>query len=228
VREWLKGLPAIPRLAVAAFDTGIAQKGWFPTGSAAAPIAMNLRRKQGRLVADPMRFDVVKTEGPLVEGALRRARVWGAELAQKTVSGSPEVAFAEPTGHRGLNRALGFWAAFWGLGAVAGAIGFLADVQGGIMGIPIEDLDDTPFDDFLIPGLLLLIAVGGSELLAAWALLRRWTRGPELLIVAGVVLVGWIIVQLTMIQFFFLQPLLLAVGVTMMLGGWVARVLRGT
>jgi hypothetical protein len=144
------------------------------------------------------------------------------------VDGPSQVTFEEPRGHRGLNSILGIWATFWGLAAVAGAIGFLSDVSGGNIGVPIEDLEDTPFDDFLVPGLILLLAVGGSELLAGFALLRRWVLGPELLLLAGAVLVGWIAVQMTMIQFSFLQPLLMVIGVTMMLGGWVARVLRGT
>lgn len=228
VREWLKQLPTAPGLRVAAFDTGIRQTGWFPTGSAAAPIATHLRRKQAKLIAAPERFAVVATEGPMAEGELSRAKRWGADLAQKMARGGAEVAFAEPVGHRGLNRGLGIFMALVGLSAVAGGTALLSDVQGGNMGFSVDDLDDTPFDDYLIPGLLLLIAVGGSQLLGGFALLRGWRRGPELAIVAGAVLAGWIAVQMTMIQFHFLQPLFLAIGLAIMLAGWTARVLRGT
>jgi len=228
VREWLRGLPAVPGLAVAAFDTGIVQRGWFPTGSAAAPIALNLRRKQARLIAAPERFGVVGSEGPLEEGQLSRAWQWGAELARKVASGALEVPFAAPTGDRRLNRWLGVATTIVGLTAVGGAIVLLADPSGDLMGLPAGELDDTPFDSYLNPALLLLFVVGESLLIAGVGLLKPWPRGSELAIAAGAVLVGWIVVQMTMIEFFFLQPLLLTVGLLIMVAGWIARVLRGT
>jgi hypothetical protein len=67
-----------------------------------------------------------------------------------------------------VRRALLGAEVFVGLNAVAGGVGLI--VNG--LGIPKDQLAGTPFDSFLIPGLLLSIVVGGSMLGAAWAV---WT-----------------------------------------------------
>jgi hypothetical protein len=78
VREWLAGLSrpdgAIP---AACFDTRLRSP--F-SGSAARAIRRRLRRL-GFRVENPARFTVTGTAGPLAEGELDRARLWGAELA---------------------------------------------------------------------------------------------------------------------------------------------------
>lgn len=55
---------------------------------------------------------------------------------------------------------------FSALTAIGGGVGVL--VTG--LGIPKSQLEGTPFDSFLVPGLLLAIAVGGSLATAAVSL----------------------------------------------------------
>jgi hypothetical protein len=98
------------------------------------------------------------------------------------------------------------------LNAVGGAVYGLAGAEE----VPREWLEGTPFRSYAIPSLILLVAVGGGMALA-WALLlvgSSWA--PEAAIAAGLVLVGWIVVQVALIVpdggFSWLQPTMLAAG----------------
>jgi hypothetical protein len=60
-----------------------------------------------------------------------------------------------------------------------------------------------------------------SPWLAAWAELRRWLRAGWLPVVAGVVLAGWIAVQVAMIGLGYpMQPSLFVAGVAIAGLGW--------
>lgn len=99
---------------------------------------------------------------------------------------------------------------FVALNAFAGGYYGLA----GAGGVPREWLAGSPFESYLVPSLVLAIVVGGSSLLAVLALgvRHRWSR--HLAALAGVVLVGWIAIQLAMIGFVsFLQPVMAIIGV---------------
>jgi hypothetical protein len=85
----------------------------------------------------------------------------------------------------------------WGVAAVGGSAGILAAPDGSVMSWDPDWLRHTPFDDWLVPGLLLLLV--GLVSLGAGALLGRdlvrrtsaaW-HGPAVLAVA-VVHVLWI------------------------------------
>ncbi|NPV87132.1 MAG: flavodoxin family protein [Anaerolineae bacterium] len=92
--EIKKLLGSIPRnglkgVKVAAFDTraeietvGSAVLTFFVKlfGYAAEPIAKQLQRKGGQLVAPPEGFFITDTEGPLKEGELERAARWASGL----------------------------------------------------------------------------------------------------------------------------------------------------
>ena len=77
MRAWLAALPAGHGRA-AAFDTRV--RG--PWGSAAPAIANELERSGYAPIGKPLGFIVSGKFGPLRDGELERARLWGAELAQ--------------------------------------------------------------------------------------------------------------------------------------------------
>jgi hypothetical protein len=107
--------------------------------------------------------------------------------------------------------------------AVGGAIYGLAGAEN----VPREWLEGTPFDSYLIPSLILLVAVGGSMGAAALALLTRRRCAPALSVVAGVILVAWITTQIVIIVpdggFSWLQPTMLAAGLLVAALGWRLR-----
>ncbi len=83
MRSWLKNLPAGHGLG-AGFETRI----WWSPGSSAKKIAKLLGEAGYQRVAEPERFIVEGTYGPLKEGELERARTWGQTLVRKA-SGAP-------------------------------------------------------------------------------------------------------------------------------------------
>jgi len=93
--------------------------------------------------------------------------------------------------------------------ALYGGIGLV----GSGLGMPLSWLEGTWFDSWVIPGILLLAIVALPMLAAAWAMWRRWPRASEVTIGAGALLAGWIVGQMSMVRYFFLQPVLLLLGV---------------
>lgn len=78
IREWLKGLPIrTSATQAAAFDTRVTSR---VTGSAARVVSRRLGRLDYPLVAAPEGFRVTGVRGPLIDGELDRARVWGMAL----------------------------------------------------------------------------------------------------------------------------------------------------
>jgi hypothetical protein len=98
------------------------------------------------------------------------------------------------------------------LNAIGGAWYGLAGAEN----VPREWLEGSPFDSYVFPSLILLLAVGGGMILAVAALLFGYSRAPELSLAAGFVLVGWIVVQVLIIVprggFIWLQPTMFVIG----------------
>ena len=115
---------------------------------------------------------------------------------------------------------------FQAVGALGGGAALMASPKGGIIKMPLSNLDGSPFKDFLIPGSILFVVLGVGPLVAAWVLIRRprstalesvnpfgheywgWTLSG----VVGVGLVIWIAVETLIVPYNFLQPLYAGVG----------------
>jgi hypothetical protein len=85
LRTWFKDLPKSSGGFGAAFDTRIDGPS-IVTGSAAKGIHKLLRRHRFEPLGRPASFVVEDSEGPLKEGELKRARRWGADLADMVVA----------------------------------------------------------------------------------------------------------------------------------------------
>ncbi len=79
--------------------------------------------------------------------------------------------------------------AFAALGAVAGGLALLA----GVIQFPLEQLQGTPFRDYTIPGLILVIVVGGSSLVATATVFLHREVAVLSSAAAGLIFAGWII-----------------------------------
>lgn len=106
---------------------------------------------------------------------------------------------------------------FQGLSGVAGGLGLVYDPSGSTMGLSPELLAASPFGDYLVPGLVLLLVLGVVPCVVAIALWnrRRWARIAGLFV--GGALVLWIGVQIALIGYRAEPPLQLvygAIGVT--------------
>jgi hypothetical protein len=96
--------------------------------------------------------------------------------------------------------------------AAAGAIYGLS----GAPGVPREWLADSPFRDYTVPSLVLGTAVGGSAAVAATTAWRADDDASGAAVVAGAVLMVWVVAQVGVIGLRSpLQPLMAGVGVAL-------------
>jgi hypothetical protein len=99
--------------------------------------------------------------------------------------------------------------AFMGL---AGVVSGPALVATNGLGMPVEWLAHSPFESYAIPGMV-LFAVGSANLAAAVALLLRHRWGPPLSFGAGLLWMGWFVVQVAVVGLVsWQQPVYFVVG----------------
>lgn len=97
----------------------------------------------------------------------------------------------------------------------------IARPDGAWMQMSISILTGTPFSNFLIPGIALGFAVGGSALFALIFVAFRRPFAQRLVLLSGIMLGGWITVQVLLIGasailqafYFFLAVILLVFGI---------------
>lgn len=70
----------------------------------------------------------------------------------------------------------------------------------GAIHLPLAFLEGAPFSDYTLPGLVMAIIVGGSALLAAVTLLAGHTAGVFMSALAGLILLGFEVVEVTTID----------------------------
>ncbi len=118
--------------------------------------------------------------------------------------------------NRGLSRGLGVFQTLIGLSAVAGGVGLAMDPTGASLGMSTAWLDGSPFPNFLIPGLFLLSVNGIGTLAGALLTLRAYRYAGEVAALLGVVMMGWITIQVLVISggagISWLQPFYFVVG----------------
>lgn len=104
---------------------------------------------------------------------------------------------------------------FIGLTAVAGGFALLVHW----IEFPIELLYGSPLRSYDVPGVVLMVVVGGSALVAAFAVRRRHPWAPEFSILAGMASIIWIAVEIAIVGLVgpVLQGLYFALGLVMIL-----------
>jgi hypothetical protein len=83
-----------------------------------------------------------------------------------------------------------------GIGALFGGGQFILAPDGHLLGLPLKMLAGTPFNSFLVPGLLLFTCVGVAPIAAAAITARRPAIVPLAALAVGVTLMGWITVEM--------------------------------
>ena len=95
--------------------------------------------------------------------------------------------------YRALSLILAAVLLFTGIISIASGIAMIA--TNGI-GIPLEYLEGTVFDSFLVPGLILAIVIAGVSILAGILLIKRKRYAIEASSSAGFALLIWIFVEM--------------------------------
>jgi len=91
--------------------------------------------------------------------------------------------------------------AFLGLGAVAAAIPMIVtSLRHSQTFMPLSLLQHSPFDSFLIPGIILLIANGLLAFFVLWRVAARKPLYGLWTVFQGCVLLGWLVVECLMLQ----------------------------
>lgn len=72
--------------------------------------------------------------------------------------------------------------------------------DGGIFNLPISLLKNTPFNNYMIPGILLALIVGGVNLVAIFYNLENHAKQYNWAMAGGFIISGWIIAQIILIK----------------------------
>jgi hypothetical protein len=110
--------------------------------------------------------------------------------------------------HTLVRIAIGVPEAFNALSAIGGGIVLLLGTYkdgvlieaGGRAQFPLEWLQHTPFSDYTIPALILMIGVGGSSLIGAVLVFTGREEGVLASVAAGLVMAGFIVVEVVMLK----------------------------
>ncbi len=107
-----------------------------------------------------------------------------------------------------------------GVSASVGGLLFIVDPSGNKLQMPTTWLKHSPFETFLIPGVILFSAIGIFSLLIAFLGVLKSRHYDKLVLLEGIILVGWIIIQVFMLQtVYFLHLILGAVGIILIVLG---------
>lgn len=97
-----------------------------------------------------------------------------------------------------------------GSSAVYGGVILMLNRANDPLGMPLEWLDDTPFRDYLVPGLTLFSVFGLGSFVVVFGVLRRRAWAWAAAIGLGVAQVVWIAVEVFFLRM--IQPLHIAYG----------------
>ncbi|MBK7429478.1 MAG: hypothetical protein IPI62_00670 [Bacteroidetes bacterium] len=109
---------------------------------------------------------------------------------------------------------------FNGIGAIYGGGNLIMHPDGSSLGITTEWLKYSPFDNFLIPGIILFVVNGLLSLFVLIAVITNSRFRGKLIFAEGVLLCGWILIQMIMLrEVNFLHITLGSVGILLVIIG---------
>ena len=124
------------------------------------------------------------------------------------------------TGNKIIRYALGILQIVVGITAVLGGFGLVSDPSGTKMNIPLEALKNSPFPNYLIPGLVLLLVIGVGHVFAGLATFLRHRYTGKLAVFFGAFLALYLIIEVWFIGLVnFSQPLYFVLGAVELIFG---------
>ncbi|HRD38153.1 MAG TPA: hypothetical protein PLC65_05940 [Bacteroidia bacterium] len=113
---------------------------------------------------------------------------------------------------------------FNGIGAIYGGGSLILHPDGSGLQMPLDILKSSPFSDFLIPGIVLFIVNGLGSFFALFTILFNQKKNYLFVIAEGVVLCGWIVIQIIMIkQLLTLHYVMFTTGVMLIVIGYLIK-----
>jgi hypothetical protein len=113
-----------------------------------------------------------------------------------------------------------------GSGAMYGGTQLMIDPSGKAIEMPFHWIRNTPFRDYFLPGLILFISNGLLSMATAASALIGYRHYIGHIFVQGSVYVGWIIIQMMLLQvIFWLQLLIAGIGLLLMLFAGIQNII---
>ncbi len=106
---------------------------------------------------------------------------------------------------------------FNGSSAVFGGMSLILYPDGSSIGLPLSLLEHSPFKDFLIPGLVLVLSNGIPGLIIFTMLISGSKRVSFLLRLQGIVLLIWLLIQIMMIRTLDIMQLIMGITALLMI-----------
>lgn len=102
-----------------------------------------------------------------------------------------------------------------GIGAFYGGLLLIIDPSGSKLGLPLSFLENSPFQNYLIPGVVLLIVNGVFSFVTLGILLFKNAYSHWFIIIQGLLLTGWIVFQIFFLRMFYppLHATFLIIGI---------------
>lgn len=114
------------------------------------------------------------------------------------------------------------------LGAISAGIGLMLEPDGSNLGMSVELLSKSPFQNFLIPGIVLLTFNGIGSLVGSFLSLKRHHLTSVATISLGVILIIWIGSQVYWLGLIsILQPFFFAIGLLEIFLGGILLINKG-
>jgi len=114
----------------------------------------------------------------------------------------------------------GILQAFIGVGAVVYGLLLIFDPSGNKASLPLELLSNSPFANYLIPGILLFLVNGVGNVVSSVLSFTKSTYAGYAGILFGLALIVWIFVQVMLIGYAsWLQPFYLVLGILELIFG---------
>ena len=109
---------------------------------------------------------------------------------------------------------------FNGIGAIYGGRNLIMHPDGSSLEITTEWLKYSPFDNFLLPGIILFVVNGLFSLFVLIAVITNSQFRGKLIFAEGILLCGWILIQMIMLrEVNFLHITLGSVGILLVIIG---------
>jgi len=129
---------------------------------------------------------------------------------------------------------------FLGINGLAGGILLIIKPEGSLLGMNVDWLNRSPFESYLIPGILLAFFLGVIPLVTFFGLIikknwrfanlfniyrnRYWAWSFSLY--TGIIAITWITVQLILTQYFWIQPVIIFIGLLILILTLVPEVMN--
>jgi len=111
---------------------------------------------------------------------------------------------------------------FNGTGAIYGGLNLMLHPDGSSLGLGLNWLKHSPFSNYLVPGIVLFISNGLFSLFVFYRLWSNTGVYALLVMLQGIILEGWIIIEMLLMRtVHFLHLILATAGVLLLIGGYI-------